>query len=233
MSGEFFPHGIEDFCTWGDNFVAQVTAHATAWGIPADEEQRLFAAWNKYIDAQYDADQPVTRTRLAVAEATRLRKLAIAEFRRIKVGYIDSGLRLGKINETEYKGLGLKPPDYTHTPKADPIDYVDFNISASPGSHRIAIGFRIRGSRNFGKGHYHAAEIRYWLRDPIDPAPADANETGWSSEVATASPWQKDFEGADLNKRFWASLRWENRSVGRKGTSGKGPWAIIMGTNIP
>jgi hypothetical protein len=83
-------------------------------------------------------------------------------------------------------------------------------------------------------GDYHAAEGRYWIRALNEPAPLDANEEGWHSIAATATPWEKSFPGADAGKRLYIAMRWENESTGKEdGEKGKGPWSPIQSIIIP
>jgi hypothetical protein len=231
MGGKrFYPESISKLGPWGANFVLLVQSYASGWGIPDTEKTRLVSAWSLYMSAQGQADDTTMRTKLAIDEATRLRKLAIKAISRIKDGYIDPGLKLGKVSATEYESLGLTLPDNSHTPKGDPKDHVEFEFQLDADSHRVTIRFRLAGHPHWGKGSYHAAEIRYWVRAVTDPAPLDGDEEGWHSEADTASPWSKDFPGADAGKRLWAILRWENSATGK---TGKGPWSAIRSVIIP
>jgi hypothetical protein len=49
----------------------------------------------------------------------------------------------------------------------------------------------------------------------------------WQSEVDTASTWTHRFLKADLGKRLYVAMRWENPSSGGK-TDGKGPWSAVQ-----
>jgi hypothetical protein len=119
--------------------------------------------------------------------------------------------------------------DTNNSPKPDPTDHVAFDFFLDPQNHTVTVKFRIEGSTKRGKGSYHGAEIRLWVL-PLDaPAPIDADFPGWQSEVDTASPWSKKFAGADVGKRLWVTMCWENRSSGADQQSGKGPWSEIKG----
>jgi hypothetical protein len=94
--------------------------------------------------------------------------------------------------------------------------------------------YRIEGAAGRGKGDYHGVEIRIWIL-PLDaPAPVSPDHPGWISEVDTASPWKRAFTEADLGKRLYVAMRWENASVGKNlsETSGKGPWSVIQSVVI-
>jgi hypothetical protein len=133
----------------------------------------------------------------------------------------------------EKLAMGIVPESHSHGPKPKPTELVEFEISTVPTDHRIIARFRISGSKRWGKGPYHAAEIRYWLRSLSDPAPLDANEEGWHSVADTASPWEKTFPGADAGKRLYILMRWENNAAGEDDDAGKGPWSIMQNVLVP
>jgi hypothetical protein len=110
---------------------------------------------------------------------------------------------------------------------------VEFSLRSDHGDHRVISEFHIAGSEHRGKGPYHAAEGRYWVRGLDEPAPLDAEEEGWRSMSSTATPWSKRFPGVDAGKRLYIAMRWENRSTGKGGAHGKGPWSEIQSIIIP
>jgi hypothetical protein len=149
--------------------------------------------------------------------------------------FANSSIRYNKKMTAEEKAvLGILPAKpSSSTPKPKPTDLVEFEISTVPSDHRIIARFRISGSIRWGKGHYHAAEIRYWVR-PLDaPPPVDANDEGWHSVADTASPWEKVFPGADAGKRLYIRMRWENNVTGEDDDAGKGPWSIMQNVIVP
>jgi hypothetical protein len=229
----FYPDIIASVLVWGRLFVAYVRSHAAAWGIPAAEITHLDDAWTRYADAQNLIDKPEMRTSINIAEAKRLRSLAIKAIQRVKNGYIDAGLKLGTVSEMEYEAVGLQLPKSKHTRRGDPTDHVEFEFGLDPQSHRVSVKFRVEGSVNYGKGNYHAVEIRYWVRALAALPPPNAEEAGWLSETDTASPWYKDFSAKDIGQRLWMSLRWTNYSIRKGSKTGKGPWSEIKSVIIP
>jgi hypothetical protein len=135
-----------------------------------------------------------------------------------------------KMSDVDKLALGIRPRDTSNSPKPNPTDLVDFDVVTIPTDHRVIANFRIQGSSGHGKGTYHAAEIRYWVRDLTAPAPLDAEEDGWHSEADTRTPWQKTFPGTDAGKRLYVRMRWENSSTGEQG---KGPWSRMESLIVP
>jgi hypothetical protein len=147
--------------------------------------------------------------------------------------FANTSIRYNKeMRDTDKLTVGIRPVDHNRSPKPNPTDLVEAEISTVPTDHRVVVAFHIAGSKSRGKGPYHAAEIRYWVRPLSDPAPLDANEEGWHSVADTASPWEHSFPGADAGKRLYIVMRWENEATG-EGEEGKGPWSEIMSVIIP
>jgi hypothetical protein len=236
MSGKtFYPLKISEFLIWGAHFVDQTEASATLLGIPQAETAQLRADWTGYAAAQAQAETPETRTSVIVEEAERRHEDIIKAIRRIKNGYVDPALTLDKLAPENYLMFGLSLPSTSHTSKGDPTDLIDYDISTLPSDHRVIVHYFIAGSTKHGKGDYHGAEVRFWIRALTEPAPQGPNDEGWHSEVDTASPWvwtAKD--SADYGKRLYMTMRWENQSSGAANkTSGKGPWSAIQSVIIP
>jgi hypothetical protein len=207
--------------------VAPPTKNAVTWGLPASLATRL------------DADRDIAETALRdakAADATDLKK----EQCRVAFETLETTMReihaycyLPGFSSDALVRLGFHPHKTTHTPKNDPTDHVEMEFVLDPQSHKVTVKFRIAESTSRGKGSYHGAELRFWVL-PIDaPAPLDADAAGWQSVVDTASPWSKQFPGADAGKRFWITGRWENPSSGSDQAAGKGPWSLLQGVVIP
>jgi hypothetical protein len=212
-----------------------VEAFAAPLGIPAPAVAALKTGWAEYAAAQAQAEAPETRTSIAVAEAARRRKEIIKAIRRVKNGYVDPAFKLGELTPEAYLSFGLSLPDTTRTPKGDPADLVDFDVSMLPSDHRVVVHYVIAGGGKHGKGKYHGVEVRYWICPLTESGPQGPNDAGWHSEVDTASPWTwTAAESADYGKRLFIALRWENQSSGGVNkASGKGPWSAIQSVIIP
>jgi hypothetical protein len=106
---------------------------------------------------------------------------------------------------------------------------VGFELRTLPGSHSVEAEFWVVDRVGRGKGRYHAAEARYWVRPISAPAPVDPDEEGWHSVASTASPWKRKIGGQHRGEVFYMTMRWENKSTGKEdGEAGKGEWAPMQ-----
>jgi hypothetical protein len=219
---DWLPHREQDLVDLIAKWDASVSnaANRTKFGWNTDECSAVILKMGRFLDARGEYEStPTPENRLAKANA----KAAAMEAMR---SFANSSIRFnGKMSDTDKLALGVYTPDPKPTPKPDPTDLVGFEFSTIPSDHRVVVTYRIAGSTKRGKGPYHAAEIRYWVRALDAATPLDANEDGWHSVVNTASPWKKSFPGADAGKRLFVMMRWENSAVSGEDDSGKGPWS--------
>jgi hypothetical protein len=224
---DWMPSKREERLIMVGNWITQFElGYASTWGVPLNVVTKLKqcrdnAALRLSIVQDRETDTPVARQECKDA----FDKLEV-EMRSIKKHYF----LVPPLTNANLVLLGFSVPDSTHSPMPDPKDLVEFEISTVPSDHRIIAHFHIAGSASHGKGHYHAAEIRFWVRELTAPAPLDADDEGWRSEADTHSPWEKSFPGADAGKRLYILMRWENSTTG---TKGKGPWSAIANLIIP
>jgi hypothetical protein len=125
--------------------------------------------------------------------------------------------------------MGVRIPDKTHTPQPKPHSLVAFELATRPGSHSVVADFWIDGRATKGKGDYHAAEGRYWVRPIGAPPPKDPDEDGWHSVASTRRPWTRRIGGDYAGQVFYMTMRWENKATGKDGgEGGKGDWSAIQ-----
>jgi hypothetical protein len=225
---DFIPKKDAEFGPWAHNLITYAKANATRLGIPNLEFAALdayYASWNE----DFEKCQSPNHTSADVAK------------KKDDHGVLETGIRAfvnqfirynPAVTHADLTSMGLPIRDTSHTPKPKPGDLVDFDISVVPSDHRVVAKFHIAGSTSRGKGSYHAAEIRYWVRPLTEPGPLDANEEGWHSVADTKSPWEKSFPGADAGKRLYLVMRWENNATG-EGDAGKGQWGEMLNVVIP
>jgi hypothetical protein len=160
--------------------------------------------------------------RLLKDEAKVAAKTAMRNFANSSIRYNSN------MAETDRLTLGIKDPAAHHTPRPDPIDSVDFDFKSNPSSHLIISPYRIAGGRSRGKGRYHGAEVRFWVLGLDAPPPISADHPGWRGEISTASPWKHTFEEEELGMRLYLAMRWQNDSLGKDQSKGKGLWSAIQ-----
>jgi hypothetical protein len=230
----FYPDAIGDFLTWGDNFVAQTVAATSVLGIPAAEVTSLTSTWDAYKSAQTAASAEATRGPVTIAEAHSQHELAVTTITLVKNVYVGPAHFSGVLTDAAYIRFGLKPRDLHNTPLSRPTDLVAFEIAIIPSGHHVSCKYRIAGSTKRGKGKYHGVEVAFIVL-PLDaPAPIMVTKE-WVSKVDTASPWEHIFEEAEVGKRCYITMRWENPSAGNNidDDKGKGDWAEIQSFIVP
>jgi hypothetical protein len=204
-----------------------VQVNADNWNIPPNEIDKMMSLLGDF-NAAYEANDIAKTKNQLTAKAEELAREALTEqVRHIKRAYIEFGLETKIISKIQYMELGFELHDNENTQHGKPKDLVAFVLSMIIAAHKLIAKFHIEGSEHRGKGPYHAAEIRIWVLPQDAPAPVDAKSTGWSSFVATASPWEYTFSGDEIGKRLYIAMRWENASVGED-ENGKGPWSAIQ-----
>jgi hypothetical protein len=231
-NNDWVPRAGQAFHKFADNFCTIVVAHADDWEIPAAVATETTVLRTVY-DAAYDAATvPATRTSITVDAAKTARKTMDTHLRHLKRTYIEPGLEADRISLTDYLALGLKPRDTSHSKQPDPTDHVVFTLIVDTRGHIVTASYRIAGRERRGKGRYHGVEVRFWVL-PLDAAPVvAADHPGWQSEVDTSSPWKRTFTEAELGKRLYVMMRWENRSAGKAQPAGKGPWSAVTSVVI-
>jgi hypothetical protein len=89
------------------------------------------------------------------------------------------------------------------------------------------------GSTSSGRKHYRGVEVRFWVLPQGAAVPDDVNYLGYQSESSTTSPWQHTFTGYERGMDLYLTMRWENKSLGKNPSSGKGPWGAMQNVVIP
>jgi hypothetical protein len=132
-----------------------------------------------------------------------------------------------------WRRLGLHPYGEGGGVETEADKQIELSLRTLISNHEVIGDFRRLHSKSRGKGKHHAAEFRLWKRGLDEPGPVDGEEPGWESFVDTATPWKRVFHGADIGKRLYVAMRWEEASVSDDGEKRKGPWGPIQSVIIP
>jgi hypothetical protein len=233
MAEDWVPQPSTTYHEFANQFCDETDEKADVLGLSQTDKNGTESLRNSFNTAYSKAHTSATRGPAATVILNAARKSLTKQMRHIKRAYIEPGLENGLITLAQYIQFGLVPHDTQHTPKPDPVDHVDFKLSVDSDGRIVIAHYHITGSTSRGKGPYHAAEIRYWVRLIGDAAPVDPNEAGWHSVADTKSPWKKAFAGVDAGKRLYITMRWENNATGEGEDRGKGPWCTIQSVVIP
>jgi hypothetical protein len=222
------PSKEAEFGPWahrlGDYLDMKCTSGDPVWEthIPPDTRTELHAqihAWDlAYAKALADPSQTNNK------EKRRVLKAAIAFIRKLVNDY----LRREPVTDEDRDAVGVPNKNPHHAPKPQPVDHVAIALSVDATNHSVRADYQKKGSLSKSKDPYHGVEIRTWLLALDAPAPVTADDPGWESHVDTATPWRwKAKSAADIGKRLYVAMRWENPSAGEDEDACKGPWSAI------
>jgi hypothetical protein len=213
-----------------ENWREVLSGMPASWGIP-QAEVTTFLTLTSAARAALTLATSSEKTVVVTERCKAAFKALIAKMRFFKKHYF----LVPPLTEADMAALGLRVSVPHHTPKPKPEDHVAFSLSVDAQDHGVRADYQIAGSEHHSKRPYHGAEVYYWVL-PLDaPAPVAADHPGARSEIDTATPWVKSFLGADIGKRLYVMMRWENASVGKKSANpenSKGPWSVIQSVVI-
>jgi hypothetical protein len=215
-----YKHFVDRFC-----HVLQV--HADTIGVPPIQLEKTISLLGDFNAAFEANDTPGSRNRTTAQVEKQMRQLLTEQVRHIRWDYIEPAHHNKIVSDELYLQFGLVINNAKPGPRPDPTDHASYDLSVDGISHIVTADYRITGSEHRGKGIFHGVEARFWVLDPDAPPPTDANFPGWKSEISTATPWVRTFTAAEIGKKLYITMRWENESVGKDGTRGKGPWGEI------
>ncbi|MDR2139872.1 MAG: hypothetical protein LBP50_10030 [Tannerella sp.] len=218
VRSDYIPKKDSELVPWSANFTAQVTANASAWGIPSGEISGLQKAGESFAALQAKADSPA-KTSVIVAEKNAARRTLVNIIRTL------AGFRLKNpvITDAQRVALGLHVRTSTYTATTVPhtrpeleIEVVDFR--------RLKLLFRDMGSRSRAKpGGVNGAVVAYAVLD----APPASPEALTRNVLATRTPYMLEFTEDERGKTVYVALCWQNVKGQR------GPWSEIGSAVVP
>jgi hypothetical protein len=209
------PHNDVVFNVWQGNFVTNVDANATPWGVPATKVTELKGnqtAWTTVYGKVSNWSNTTPTDRLA----KKSEKKTYTKYMR---GFVKEFLiNNSKLTDSDRELLGLTVKSETRTPVAVPVSYPTGKVDVSV-NHQHSIHFKDSktGAKAKPEGVY-GAEI--WTKVGGEAPKADADYT--YLDVCTKTPYLAIYEVADVAKNIYYRMRWIN-------TRGKhGPWSTVI-----
>jgi hypothetical protein len=220
MSTDFIPAADKQFLVWLKNLIAYLLQKYEAWNIPSTEITEFDALIVAFDDALSIAENPATRTKVAVQAKNDARKAVKRKARALLKAFVTFN---SAVTNADRDAMGLPIYKTGRTP-APVILTVPFAEVMLPSPAVVEIHFRDSEKLKRAKpAGAHGVEIAWAVRD--DP-PEDWSELVHSS-FDTRTPYRLTFDGFQRGKTLYFALRWEN-------TRGeKGPWSEIYNTIIP
>jgi hypothetical protein len=127
MATDYVLAKLANYRLFSDHFVELVTQKAVAWGIPDAAKAKLIDGHTAWVTAQAVADNPDTRTSLAVEKARRLREEDMANIRWMVNTFINRNTT-GAFTVEDRLDLGLHIKDATHTHQPVPTSRPDTDV---------------------------------------------------------------------------------------------------------
>ena len=217
---DFIPSADGAFNEWQNVCFTYIQSHKAAWYIPELSVSRVAELKADFEAKSAIAENPATRTPVAVQAKNDARKIYESELRTL----IRSHVTYNQIvTDADRTAMRLPIHSTSHTPAPDPQTVPEAEIELpSPGV--VVIHFHDRGATRKAKPPgVHGVEIAWAV---LDVVPVDWNKLT-SSAFDTRTPYKFAFAGTERGKKLYFALRWENtRGV-------KGDWSEIYETVIP
>jgi hypothetical protein len=218
---DFIPVNDWELLHWTDNFLKQLDGMSSAIGFPAEEYQLLTAQRNDFAVKLTLAEDPVTRTSVAISNKKAAREVLVKTLRQDIKEYLNFNRHL---TDGDREALGLPVYKKTRTPAHIAERHPDFDVESNE-IRRLTVNFFDQGNRHTKAKPpgQHGVEIHWGI---CDTPPQSIDELTHSS-FDTHTPFTLDFDESQRGKRVYFALRWEN-------TRGqKGPWSEIVSAVIP
>jgi hypothetical protein len=220
MSSDFIPRREADFAMWSSNLMNRLEQKLSQYGIPTNAFDNIKTLCQNFADAYELAENPVTRTSVAVASKNAAKTAFISALRQFLKGHVTYN---EAVSDGDRRGMGLPIHDSSHTPVPAPSSYPDFTIDSSV-IRCLAVHYHDHESGRRAKpAGVQGAIIRYGI---MDAAPRSVEELPHQA-LDTRSPYAIQFDDRERGMRVYFCLAWQNN----KGI--QGPWSEIQNAIVP
>ncbi|MDR1554380.1 MAG: hypothetical protein LBS69_13115 [Prevotellaceae bacterium] len=218
---DFIPRADSKFSVWLKTLVAYLLPKAAEWNIPQANIRDLETLATEFDTAFEIAENPLTRTKVAVKVKNDARRTVERTTRILLKAYVTYN---PLVTDADREAMALPIHKSGRTPAPVAATYPDFDVDSSV-IRRLTIHFYDQGSKKSKAKPVgqHGAEIR-WI---ISNTPVVDIEQLQHSAFDTHTPFTLEFQGHERGMTVWFCLCWEN-------TRGeKGPWSEIVAAIIP
>ena len=204
--GDYLPGQEGSLIDWGDNFVAEITTHGTAWEIPAAEIADVTAAFATFKTLHVQAASPernsvIVEEKNAARDAFKMKVRAMVKFR------FENPI----ITNADRVRCGLHPRDTVKTPSGGPTTVPVLEELKPLGNARVEIRVHDEttpDSRAIPHG-YNGCLVRYaWGPEPI----AD-RALLTQSILMTRFPFTLTLPPEASGSRLSCTACWQNRDL--------------------
>jgi hypothetical protein len=222
IQNSYIPRKDEEFFRWTFNFISYLASKAEQFNFPQEVSDSIQTKLADFGEKLRIADEPNTRTPVAVQAKNTAHKLLEKTVRNAVTEYLTHN---HLVSDDDRVAMGIPVHKTTHTPspvahEAPDVD-VDTSVLGCVTIHFFEKGHHHKKAKPAGQ---HGAEIAWVISD----VPVTSTTKLIHSSFDTHTPLTLDFQDHDQRGQIlYFAIRWEN-------TRGeKGPWSAIQSTVIP
>jgi hypothetical protein len=219
---DYVPGMESKFLIWSENYVNALVANAERWGIPQNTLTGLNALHTTFKEKYALAENPATRTKIAVQAKNDAKKAFIANIRRVYRSFV---LYNENVTNDDRDLLQVPIHDTTATPATAPTTAPAGTINTAVHlRHTIKVVDTAELSKRGGlPAGVHGFET--W-RKTGGEIPVNNNDFAYLNFSST-STLTVDYPLEDAGKTVWYRFRWATN------TNQHGPWSEIVSAIIP
>jgi hypothetical protein len=221
MSIDYIPTRLALYRLFSDHFVDLVLLKAALWGITDVAKTKLTDGHAAWTAAQNNADNPDSRTSIAVEKASRLHKEDVANIRWTVRTYINPNA-LGTVTVEDRLDLGLHVKNTSPTRRPAPKNRPNIDVEPSGKfQHKVTI---LDSSTNKKAKLTDAYGVRYaWrLGGDAPDSPTDLPKSKFNHRTLEKFNW----DPGDQGKRVHFAAAYENSR------GDQGPWSVIVSSVV-
>ncbi|MDR1221465.1 MAG: hypothetical protein LBL07_01120 [Tannerella sp.] len=221
MSTDYLPSNDRIFLEWETNFLNYLMTSLTRFGFPQTEATKLSSLSESFRNKLNTAENPATRTKVAIEVKNKARKELESTLRVDVKGYLTYN---PAVNDDDRTAMGLPIHKTTHTRSPVAKTYPDFDIDSSV-IRWLKIHFFDQGKKKSkAKPAGQRGAVIRWVISAT-PIVDIADLTNYAFDSRT--PFTLEFQGHERGLTVYFCLCWENTRGER------GPWSEIQSAIIP
>jgi hypothetical protein len=198
MAKDYIPAKLANYRLFSDHFVDLVSQKAATWGIPDTAKTKLTGGHTTWTQAQAEADNPDTRTSLAIEKARRLRGEDTVNVRWIVNTYINPNA-LDTITPEDRLDLGLHIKDTTPSRHPAPSSRPDTDVEPSGKFQHTVTALDLVTSKKEKPADAYGVHYAWQLGGEAPTAPGDLSKSRFSRKTSEKFLWDPSDQGKPIH----------------------------------